>query len=197
MAAKAKLTTSILAQRHAIRSKGSRLCYDPGLLRRTACRRSAPEMLAFGGNGPGRPAGLAMAGHSCAPEMYEMQQRRLGRSATELGRSHRLQQGREWITALQRMSTNPNNATCNAATKNNAVRKDSFCVLCRQYCCPAMAPAEPPTNATSNSVDSGTRRIRSCHRCLSSMKRTKAAALTMTNAAAMQNTSSMRRPYQE
>src|SRR4051812_33084468 len=122
MAAKAKLTTSILAQWHPIRGKDSGLCYDPGLLRRTACRRSAPAMLAFGGNDPGRPAGLAMAGHSCAPEMYEMQQRRLGRSATELGRGDRLQQGRERITALQRMSTNPSNATCNAAIENNVVR---------------------------------------------------------------------------
>jgi hypothetical protein len=51
-------------------------------------------LLAFVGREAEWPAGMAMARHTGALEVHEVRQRRLGRSPTELGRGHQLQQGR-------------------------------------------------------------------------------------------------------
>jgi hypothetical protein len=47
LASKTKLAASLLARRHADNCEGRRLQIDHDLLRRAACRRSAPAVLPF------------------------------------------------------------------------------------------------------------------------------------------------------
>jgi hypothetical protein len=56
-----------------------------------------------------------------------------------------------------RVNSHATVATWIPAMEKRTVRNGSFCVLCRQYCWPAIAPAEPPSNATSSRAPSGTR----------------------------------------
>lgn len=97
MASKTKFATPLLAGRHTDDCEGGWLQIHLDLLRRSACRRTAPALLAFGSREVRRPAGLAMAGYIGAPEMYEVRQCRLGRSPTPLRRGHQLPSGGEWM----------------------------------------------------------------------------------------------------